>query len=139
MIKILVIDDDKLIRWSLNEIFSQEGYKVDTVATAQEALKQAEKIEYNLIFADLEINEENGIEMLRIIGKLQPSTQVIILSALSKTEIEPSLGNLNIFSIIEKPFKGEQIRSIAKEVLNLTNYDKGGGNRLREKNKGKGL
>ncbi len=139
MIKILVIDDDKLIRWSLNEIFSQEGYKVDAAATTQEALEQAETIHYDLIFADLEINEENGFEMLKKIGKLQPSAQVIILSALSKTEIEPSLGNLNIFSIFEKPFKGEQIRSIAKEALNLTNYDKGGGHRLREKNKGKEL
>lgn len=139
MSKILVIDDDKLIRWSLNEIFSQEGYKVNAVASSEEALKQAEKIHFNLIFADLEINEENGIEMLKKIGEFQPNTQVIILSALSKTEIEPSLGNLNIYSIIDKPFQREQIISIAKKALSLTNYDKGGGNRIREKNKGKGL
>jgi len=117
LIKILIVDDDKLIRWSLREIFSQEGYRVDTVATSNEALKKAENIHYDLIFSDLEINKENGIEMLRKIKEFQPLTKVIILSALSKNEIEPLLSHLTIFSIIEKPFKGEHIKSVAKEAL----------------------
>lgn len=117
MAKMLVIDDDKLIRWSLKEIFSQEGYKVDTASTAKDALKQVTNNPYDLIFADLEINEDNAFEMLNKIKEIQPQTKIIILSALSKDQIGPQLGNLNIFSIIEKPFKSEQIKSIAKEAL----------------------
>lgn len=137
--KILVVDDDKLIRWSLREIFSQEGYSVDTVATAKDALRQAEKITYELIFADLEISDESGIEMLKKAIVFQPDAKIIILSALSEQQIEPRLGNLNIFSIIEKPFKSDQIRSIVKKALDLASYEKGGGDQIREKNKGKGL
>jgi DNA-binding NtrC family response regulator len=137
--KILVVDDDKLIRWSLKEIFSQEGYSVDTVATAKEALKQAKKITYKLIFADLEISNESGIEMLKNAKIHQPDARIIILSALTKQQIEPRLGNLNIYSIIEKPFKSEQIRTIVKRALDLANYEKGGGDQIRKKNKGKRL
>ncbi len=122
MIKILVVDDDKLIRWSLKEIFSQEGYAVDAVATAKDALKQAKNIPYELIFSDLEINDENGIEMLRKARALQPEAIIIIISALTKQQIEPKLGSLSIFSIIEKPFKSEQIRSVVKEALGSTNH-----------------
>jgi DNA-binding NtrC family response regulator len=137
--KILVVDDDKLIRWSLKEIFSQEGYSVDTVATVNDALRQAKKIPYELIFADLEISDESGIEMLKNAIVFQPDAKIIILSALSEQQIEPRLGNLNIFSIIEKPFKSEQIRSIVKKALDLINHEKGGGNQIRKKNKGKRL
>ncbi len=129
MIKILVVDDDKLIRWSLKEIFSQEGYTVDTVATAKDALKQAKNITYELIFADLEINDENGIEMLRKARTFQPEAKMIIISALTKQQIEPKLGSLCIFSIIEKPFRSEQIKTIVKEALASTNHENEGGNR----------
>jgi DNA-binding NtrC family response regulator len=121
LIKILIVDDDKLIRWSLKEIFSQEGYTVDTVATAKDALKQAKNITYELIFADLEIGDESGIEMLRKARTSQPEAKIIIISALTKPQIEPKLGSLSIFSIIEKPFKSEQIRSVVKEALGPTN------------------
>jgi DNA-binding NtrC family response regulator len=122
LIKILVVDDDKLIRWSLKEIFSQEGYVVDAVATAEDALKQAKNITYELIFSDLEINDENGIEMLRTARVSQPEAKIIIISALTRQQIEPKLGNLNIFSIIEKPFRSEQIKTIVKEALGSTNH-----------------
>jgi DNA-binding NtrC family response regulator len=122
LVKILVVDDDKLIRWSLKEILSQEGYVVDAVATAMDALKQAKNITYELIFSDLEINDENGIEMLRKSRVFQPEAKIIIISALTKQQIEPKLGSLSIFSIIEKPFRSEQIKTIVKEALGLKNH-----------------
>ena len=134
LIKILIVDDDKLIRWSLKEIFSQEGYVVDAVATAKDALKQVKNITYELIFSDLEINDENGVEMLKKARAFQPKAKFIIISALIKQQIEPKLGSLNIFSIIEKPFKSEQIRTIVKEALGSTNHENKGGNRT-EKSK----
>lgn len=117
LIRILVVDDDKLIRWSLKEILSHEGYEVDAVATATDALTQVENTDYNLIFCDIDIDEENGIEMLKKLLVVQPEAKTIILSAHSRNHIEPQLGNLNILSIIEKPFQSEQIRSIVKDVL----------------------
>lgn len=117
MAKILIIDDDKLIRWSLTEIFSQEGYEVNSVASIEDALTQTKQNLYHLIFADLEISEENGIEMLKKIRTFQPKTKIIVLSAFTRNQIEAELDNLNIFSIIEKPFKSEQIRTSAREAL----------------------
>ena len=132
--KILIVDDDKLIRWSLKEIFSQEGYVVDAVATAKDALKQVKNITYELIFSDLEINDENGVEMIKTARAYQPEAKFIIISAPTKQQIEPKLGSLSIFSIIEKPFKSEQIRTIVKEALGSTNHQNESGNRT-EKNK----
>jgi len=117
LIKILVVDDDKLIRWSLKEILSQEGHEVDAVATATDALTQVENTDYNLIFCDIDIEDENGIEMLKKLLVVQPEAKTIILSAHSRNHIEAQLGNLNILSIIEKPFQSEQIRGIVKDIM----------------------
>ena len=115
--KILVVDDDKLIRWSLKEMLSQEGYEVDAVATTAEALTHAECTNYNLICADIDIEDENGIEMLKEIKTVQSEAKIIILSAYSRNQVEPQVENLSIYSIIEKPFQSEQIKGIVKDVL----------------------
>lgn len=117
MPRTLIIDDDKLIRWSLQEIFSQEGHQVDTVATTDEALRLAEECSYCLIFADLEIENEDGFDLLRKLKKLQPEARFIILSALSRNQISPQLKGLAIVDILEKPFNSEQIRGIARKAL----------------------
>ncbi len=117
MNKILVADDDKLIRWSLKEIFSQEGYEVDTAASCLETIQQAENTLYNLIFTDFEIDDEDGLQMIKKIKNCQPDAKVIIISALSKQKIESQLEGLDIHAVIEKPFQTEQILSIAKEAI----------------------
>ena len=115
--KILVIDDEKLIRWSLKEIFSQEGYQVDTTDTTEKAINLAKDIPYRLIIADLEIQDENGIEMLKEINKIRPGVINIILSAHQKPQIAQEFGDLEVFAIIEKPFKSEQLLTLAREAL----------------------
>ncbi len=115
--KILIVDDDKLIRWSLKEMLSQEGYEVDAVATTTEALTHAEGTNYNLICADIDIEDENGIEMLKEFKTVQPDAKIIILSAHSRNQVEPQVENLSILSIIEKPFQSEQLKGLVRDVL----------------------
>ena len=117
MKKILVADDDKLIRWSLKEIFSQVGYEVDTAASCLEAIQQAKNSPYSLIFTDFEIDDEDGPQMIRKITKCQPDAKLIIISALSRQKIESQLAGFDIHAIIEKPFQSELILSIAKEAI----------------------
>jgi len=132
MLRALVIDDDKLIRWSLREIFSQEGHHVDTVATVSDALALAEDSSYHLIFADMEIDHADSIDMLRKLRNLQPNSEIIILSAQSRQHIEQQIAELSISNIIEKPFNSDQIRSIAKAALALLHIKNEGKNPTEE-------
>ncbi|MFC2166034.1 response regulator [Acidobacteriota bacterium] len=132
MLRALVIDDDKLIRWSLQEIFSQEGHHVDTVATVSDALAQAEKSPYHLIFADMEIDDADSIDMLRKLLNLQPKAEIVILSAQTRQHIEDQIAELSISKIIEKPFNSDQIRGIAKAALDLLNKENEGINQTEE-------
>jgi two-component system response regulator HydG len=115
----LIVDDDKLIRWSLKEIFAQEGFKVDTAESSAEALSLVETNAYHLILADFEIDDENGGEMLRKIQAISPGIKVIILSALPRQQIEPHLSGVTYHSILEKPFRSDEIKSTVGEALDL--------------------
>lgn len=118
-IRILVIDEDKLIRWSLKEMFTREGYEVNTFASVENVLQEAINTRYDLIIADLnlKVNKEIGIEMLGKIKKAHPSTPMVILSTRAKHQIDLQLSNLNIHSVVEKPFLIEKITAIAKKAL----------------------
>lgn len=115
--RVLVINTDELIRWSLKEIFTQEGYEVNTFSTAEDAFQEAMSSRYDLIIADFGASEEIGIEMLGKIKKAHPSIPIVILSSYTNSQTDLQLRNLKIFSVVEKPFHIEQIRAIAKKAL----------------------
>lgn len=119
MLKVLVIDDDKLIRWSLKEILTQDGHNVDVVSNINDAFSQAEKYSYQLIIADFEIEEENCFEMLKELQKSHPETQIIILSAQSQKQIEPQIAGISVHAIIEKPFDSQQIKALSKGIQEM--------------------
>ena len=116
MLKVLVIDDDKLIRWSLKEILSQDGHHVDVCSNINDAIRITEKNFYQLIFADFEIGDENCIDMLKELNNSHPETQIIILSAQSQKQIMPQITGISVHAIIEKPFASSQIRALSQGI-----------------------
>lgn len=116
----MIISANKLIRWSLTEIFLQEHHKVDSAASIKDALDKAGCEACHIILADLDTHVKSGIEMLKKICSKQPEAKIIVLSALTRSELEPLLDNLTVFSIIEKAFKSEQVRSSVREALGTT-------------------
>ena len=116
MLRALVIDDDKLIRWSLQEIFSQAGHQVETASLPTDALARAEASNYDLIFSDFEIENNSMASMLKALHQLQPEATLVVLSGMNKNQIESQLSGLPIFRIIEKPFEAEDIRALAREI-----------------------
>lgn len=116
MLKVLVIDDDKLIRWSLKELLVQDGHHVDVVSNINDAYSLTEKYSYQLIFVDFEIEDENCIDMLKKLQKSHPETQIIILSAESQKQIESQIAGISVHAIVEKPFDSGQIRALSQGI-----------------------
>jgi len=125
MPKILVLDDEKLIRWSLKQILSQEGYEVDTAATTDEALRLSRSKPYALIFADLEVcGDQAGTFYARLLTGQKRAT-IIVLTALTKEQAEQRLGDFKPDLILEKPFVAENIKAAAQKALSPAGKDQG--------------
>jgi DNA-binding response OmpR family regulator len=117
MTRILVLDDEKLIRWSLDKILSQEGYEVDTAADLTDALKLADGRPYELIITDLEICGDQAKMFFTAMRAKQPEGRIVVLTALAKDLAERTLNGIATCAILEKPFTSDEIRSVVKNAV----------------------
>jgi len=121
MIRILILDDEKLIRWSLDKILVQDGYAVDTAATIGEALALAERSAYSLIITDLEICGDQARTFFAEMIAKQPQARVVTLTALAREEAERLLGGFATYALLEKPFTSQAIRDLVDAALGRAN------------------
>ncbi len=79
--RILIVDDEKAARKSLNDILKLEGYRVTAVASGEEAVEALEKDEFDLMLLDLKMPGMDGLEVLIKATEIAPDTLVILLTA----------------------------------------------------------
>ena len=78
---ILVVDDEKTLRYALQEGLSEEGYRVETAGDVAEAWERLAREEYHLALLDQKLPDGNGLELLRDIRSRHPEMQVVIMTA----------------------------------------------------------
>jgi DNA-binding NtrC family response regulator len=84
--RILVVDDEQIIRESLSYVLKREGYGVDEAANGKEALTKHEALPYDIIITDVEMPEMKGVELLKQIRQRTPQTLVVIITAFGSVE-----------------------------------------------------
>lgn len=123
--KILVVDDEEDLCEILKFNLENEGYKVDTANSAEEALKM--KItNYNLLLLDVMMGEVSGFRMASILKKDPITSHIPIIFITAKdTENDTVTGfNLGADDYISKPFSIREVIARVKAVLRRTNKDK---------------
>jgi CheY-like chemotaxis protein len=84
MPRLLVVDDEESICFSMSEYFSLQGYKVDTASEIEEAEKLLGSTEYKVVIQDLRLtmtNNQDGLGIIRLIREHNPQTRIIVLTA----------------------------------------------------------
>ncbi len=117
--RILVVDDEKMIRDLVKRVLAGEGYEVDTVDNARDALKKIEGKRYNLVLIDIKMPGMDGIELYRRIQKIAKSLAkrvVFITGDMLGAGTEKFLSETKV-AHIDKPFDAEQLRREVKRAL----------------------
>ena len=112
---ILVVDDEPLIRDGLCR-FLGKNFSVITVGSAEEALEEIRTQHCDLCFLDVMLPGMNGVEAMKIIKELSPSTKVAIMSGGYLYEDMKRQIAEGALEFIEKPFDLSRIREIANRV-----------------------
>ena len=101
--KILIVDDERAIRYSLKEILEMEGYTVETAENGLEGLEKARKEKYDAIFCDIKMPQMDGTEMLSKLVEEGIETPVIMVSGHVDISTAVDCIKRGAFDFIEKP------------------------------------
>ena len=115
LLRVLVVDDEPLIRDGLCRFLDKDS-SVMTVGSAEKALEEIRTQHYDLCFLDVILPGMNGVEAMKIIKELSPSTKVAIMSGGYLCEDMKRQIAEGALEFIEKPFDLSRIREIANRV-----------------------
>ncbi|TYB31433.1 MAG: response regulator [Candidatus Mcinerneyibacterium aminivorans] len=113
---ILIIDDEKNIRMTLEKALAEDNYSIDMAINGEEALKKIKDKHYSVILLDLKLPGMDGIEVLEKINELDYETNIIIITGYGSIESAVKTMKLGAIDYLRKPFKPEKIRELVNEV-----------------------
>jgi len=117
--QVLVIDDDAVIGRSFDRVLSEKGYEVSTAMSGEEALKDMENTEYDVVFTDIKMPGMDGIEVAERIKARCPWTPVVVITGFGTTENEAKASVLGVSGFVRKPLTPEMIESVTLKALEM--------------------
>src|SRR5688572_23529919 len=117
--RILIVDDERLIRWSLSERLRTDGHEIVEAATAAEALERAQD-GVDLVLLDYKLPDEDGITVLKRVHELDPDTLVIMLTAHKDIDIVVQAMKAGAFDYATKPFDLDDVALRVTRALETT-------------------
>lgn len=117
--KILIVDDEKLIRTVIKEYCTNSNYETDEASTGKEALRKLKTNDYDLMVLDIMMPEMDGYSMLKEIPT-ERRIPTIVLSARGEEYDKLSGFELGIDDYLTKPFSPKELIARIKAILNRT-------------------
>lgn len=115
--KILVVDDEHLIRWSLDQNLKKQGYEVLTAGSGEEAIRLVQEESPDLMLLDVQLPGINGMEVLERVKETEEDLIVIMVTALGVLETAVKAMRLGAYDYINKPFNLDELAIVIKKAL----------------------
>lgn len=114
--KILIVDDELVVRESLYHWFSREGYHTRTAESGKDALQKLEKENFDTLFVDMKMPKMSGFELLERVKKLYPDIAVVIITAYGSIDSAVQAMKIGASDYLLKPFKPDQLSLIMEKI-----------------------
>lgn len=118
--RVLIADDDPLMRQSLLTLIQQYGYEVGTVPSGEEALRELARMPWQLVLADTEFPRMSGIDLLRQIRTQHPQVHVVLTSGAGSVETAVQAMQAGADGFLTKPFDSTRLGEELERVLGMT-------------------
>ena len=116
--RVLVVDDEALLRWSVAETLGDQGWQVTEAADAESAMVAFPGIAAasGLVFLDLRLPDSDDLHVLAAMRRLSPHTPVILMTAHGTPDLAEAARALGAFAVIDKPFDMAELGPLAEQA-----------------------
>ena len=116
---VLVVDDDKGIRFTLEGIIEDEGYMVVGAEDGYRAIELVKETPFHWVFMDIRMPGINGVETYLEIKKISPESRVVMMTGFSVEELVTLALEEGVHAVLYKPLPVEQVLEILKSNVSI--------------------
>lgn len=114
--RVLVVDDEHLMRKLVRRILVREGYVVVTAPSTTAALSKLSKSRFDIVITDLRMPEGDGFRLLSDLKKKHPGVSVIVMTGFGDADTADEVRRLGADEYFTKPFNEREIQVIVERV-----------------------
>ncbi|MBC8512417.1 MAG: response regulator [Dehalococcoidales bacterium] len=118
--RILVIDDDEVIRSLFKETLEEQGHTVVTAGTSAEGIDRVKRWDFDLVFLDLKIPEMDGAELIKQLKSINPKLPVTIITGYPDSDTMKKALREGPLGVMDKPFDAQDIIAAVNSFLHVT-------------------
>ena len=107
--KILVVEDDEVLRQLLIDVLSDLGHEIESAETGEDGLRAMEQDVFDVILLDINLPGMDGMDVLRLAPARQPDTQVVMMTAFGTVDTAVEAMKQGAFDYINKPFSTDEL------------------------------
>ncbi len=115
--RILVVDDEQIVRESLQGWLEEEGYQVDTADSADTALAMIGRQEYEIAFLDIKMPGIDGIELLQRLKDRFPTIDVVMMTAYASVDSAVEAMKIGAYDYLTKPFDPDYVSMLVRKIV----------------------
>ena len=115
--RILIVDDEKLVRWALTQKCSEYGYQTVEAATGEEALKSLQADTVDAVLLDVHLPDMSGLQVLEKLKQASETRSIIMMTANPQLEDVKAALRLGAYDFVSKPFNFEELSVTLQNAL----------------------
>jgi len=117
-LRVLVVEDEALIRWSIAETLAQHGHSVVEAASAATAVQALHELPqpFDVVLLDLRLPDSSDLQLLACIRRLRPESAVVMMTAYGSSDVARHALELGAYRVVDKPFDMHALEHLLREA-----------------------
>lgn len=122
-LRILIIDDEPLMRMSISDALKEDGHEVSETGLGKDGMELARDNGFDVIITDLRLPDTGGLEVLKHCKRYSPDTMVILITAFGSVDTAVSAMRIGAYDYITKPFSMDELLLMVRRAARIKNLE----------------
>jgi DNA-binding NtrC family response regulator len=117
-LRVLIVDDEALIRWSLVQTLRDAGHETAEAVDAESALRAVREaaVPFDVVLLDFRLPDSNDLTLLSRLRRIAPSMQVILMTAFGTPEVVQGALDLGVYRVVGKPLEMTDVSALVGQA-----------------------